>query len=146
METKLTQKQEKAVLHYIENGNKTKAFKYAYDTSRMKDKSINERASRFFSEIKVSTRVDEIRAKAESSTILNTQQKKELLTIIANHNAKILDGEKMLDPASARAAIAELNKMDGDYSPNKLEHTGEDGGPIKTENKWTIEFKDSDDK
>jgi hypothetical protein len=30
-------------------------------------------------------------------------------------------------------AIAEMNKMDGDYAPTRNEHTGKNGEPIKTE-------------
>jgi len=65
---KLTIKQEKFVLKYFECGNATEAYKYAYSTSRMKDKSVTERASRLLKEIKISTRLAELRVKAEEDS------------------------------------------------------------------------------
>lgn len=36
------------------------------------------------------------------------------------------------DPRTSIAAIAETNKMQGDYAPSKTELTGKNGGPIET--------------
>jgi phage terminase small subunit len=48
---------------------------------------------------------------------------------------EIFDREAQGDARVAIAAIAEANKMQGSYAPEKREHTGKDGGPIQTENK-----------
>ena len=58
----LTQKEEKAVLHYIENGDKSKAYRHAYNASRMKAKTINEAACRLFAKRKIKARVAELQA------------------------------------------------------------------------------------
>lgn len=58
----LTQKEEKAVMHYIEHGNKSDAYRHAYSTSRMKDKTINEKACLLFQKDKIKARVAELQA------------------------------------------------------------------------------------
>ena len=66
---KLTQKQEKFCLKYFECGNATEAYRAAYSTSRLKDKTVWEYASRLASNSKVIARVNELRAKAEAQSI-----------------------------------------------------------------------------
>ena len=62
---KLTEKQEKFCRELVKTGNKTKAYKAAYDTSNMLDKTINERASRLSKEYKISARLKQMREKIE---------------------------------------------------------------------------------
>jgi len=57
---KLTDKQEKFVLGLIEGKSQREAYKAAYNTSKMKDKTIDERASRLFNECKVNARYNEL--------------------------------------------------------------------------------------
>lgn len=45
----------------------------------------------------------------------------------------IFDKTATADPRVAISAIAEANKMQGSYAPEKREHSGPDGGPIQTE-------------
>ena len=57
----LTLKQETFCKEYISNGgNATQAYKKAYDCSKMKDKTINENASRLLKDSKVATRLKEL--------------------------------------------------------------------------------------
>ena len=74
MSKKLTVKQERFVLKYFECGNASEAYRYAYSTSRMKDETITERASRLLKEYKISTRLKELRAKAEEESQWNVKK------------------------------------------------------------------------
>lgn len=58
----LTLKQETFCKEYISNGgNATQAYKKAYDCSKMKDKTINENASRLLKDSKVKARLEELK-------------------------------------------------------------------------------------
>jgi len=77
---------------------------------------------------------------ARKKAIMTADERKELLTSIANGTLKIkkpfvIGGKIMEYPAEPdhtdrKNAIAELNKMGGDYSPTKLEATGANGQPL----------------
>lgn len=54
---KLTIKQEKFCNKYLECGNASEAYRYAYDTSRMTDKSVWEKASALLVDVKVTSRL-----------------------------------------------------------------------------------------
>lgn len=59
---KLTFKQEIFCKEYISNGgNATQAYKKAYNCSKMKDKTINENASRLLKDSKVRARLKELK-------------------------------------------------------------------------------------
>lgn len=106
--TKLTEKQEKyCVNRAIEEMNQTDAYKNAYDTSNMKDETIYSEACKLDKDQKITTRIEELRKEARSDKVINTIQKKELLTqwIYDDDNSKS-DRLKAMDI---------LNKMDGDY-------------------------------
>lgn len=74
MSRNLTAKQEKFVLKYFECGNATQAYKYAYNAQKMKDKTINEKASRLLKEDKIRARLNELRAKAEEKSQWNVKK------------------------------------------------------------------------
>lgn len=57
----LTAKQEKFCLIYVETGNATYAYKQAYDTSSMTDKTVNEKASLNLKKGKIRARINELR-------------------------------------------------------------------------------------
>ncbi len=54
-----TLKQEKAIQHYLINGDKTAAYRDAYSTSRMKPATINRIAKRLFDLPKICTRIEQ---------------------------------------------------------------------------------------
>ena len=58
---KLTDKQEKYVQGLLKGLTQRKAFKQAYDTSKMTDKSVDEKASKLLANSKVRARYDELR-------------------------------------------------------------------------------------
>jgi len=88
------------------------------------------------------TKVDEQAAiEARKKAIMTADERKEVLTKIANGTLKIkrpfvIGGKIMEYPAEPdatdrRNAIAELNKMEGDYAPSKVAQTDKDGNDIK---------------
>lgn len=59
---KLTVKQEKFCLAYVETGNASEAYRRSYDTEESKYKSVNEKASRLLSQPHIRARVDKLMA------------------------------------------------------------------------------------
>jgi phage terminase small subunit len=79
MKTKsLTIKQEAFCQAYIRLGDKSAAYREAYNTSKMKSESINVKAVHLSNEVKISTRIEELRKeikednKVTISEVLNT--------------------------------------------------------------------------
>ena len=121
----LTAKQEKFVQGIIEGKSQADAYRAAYNTKNMTDKTIWEESSRLMQDPKVSTRVTELRNQAMRPTIMSAQERLELLSRIASGEeperiAQIVDG-KVVEyevPASLksrREAIDTMNKMTGEY-------------------------------
>jgi hypothetical protein len=65
----LTERQERFCLLYVEHGNATEAYRQAYKSAAMKDKTINEAASRLLKNSKVAARIGAIRATAEHAVV-----------------------------------------------------------------------------
>ena len=60
--TDLTPKQEAAAQAFVECGDKSEAYRRAYDTSNMKPETVNREAFRLFENPKIATRVKELQA------------------------------------------------------------------------------------
>ena len=58
----LTQRQELFCREIVEGSNQSEAFRVTHDTSKMKDKTVNEKASRLMKHGKVLARIEELRA------------------------------------------------------------------------------------
>lgn len=102
----LTPKQEQFVKNIVYEGmTYTAAYKDAYNTSGMTDKTVNERASRLKDEYKISARIQELRAEIDSPKIMTVTKRAEKLTSLAESE----------DPNVAMKAIDLLNKMTGEY-------------------------------
>lgn len=73
----LTHKQEKFVLAVVEGMTQADAYRHAYDTSKMTDKTIHERASVLMTNDKVRTRytelIDKVRKSAEDKAIVTVE-------------------------------------------------------------------------
>jgi phage terminase small subunit len=83
------------------------AYRSAYNTSRMTDKTIHESASKLMADHKISTRVAELREKMSSKSIMTAQQRMEWLTeLIGNANVGTTDRLRAIDI---------MNKMQGEY-------------------------------
>lgn len=104
----LTAKQEKfAQSVALEDMNYSDAYRSAYNTSRMTDKSVWEKASELAKDVKVTARVRELRDMAAKSTIMTAQRRKEWLTEVINNEE--------LDINARLKASDQLNRMDGEY-------------------------------
>ena len=75
MSEKLTKKQEKFIAELLRGKSQHDAYKAAYDTSRMKDSSIDVNASKLAKNAKVALRLEQLRTKvekrAEEATVMS---------------------------------------------------------------------------
>jgi phage terminase small subunit len=103
----LTAKQEKFVQGIIEGMSQADAYRSAYNTKSMTDKSVWEKASELASNVKVAERLKELRDKLANEKIMSAQERMEWLTrLVMSAEASNTDKLKALDI---------LNKMDGEY-------------------------------
>lgn len=103
----LTAKQEKFVNCIIEGMSQADAYRSAYNTSRMTDKTIHESASKLMADPKISARVAELREKMASKSIMTAQQRMEWLTELINN--------ELAGTTDRLRAIDIMNKMQGEY-------------------------------
>lgn len=102
----LTAKEEKFCINVFSGMTYTDAYRDAYDSENMSDKTINEKASLMAKKDKIRTRIQQLRSEANSDKILSAIQRKEILTdIVLNRD----------NDDSRMKAIDILNKMDGEY-------------------------------
>lgn len=103
----LTPKQEKFVQSLIQGMSQADAYRSAYATKNMSDKTIHEAASRLVSDSKVSARLAELRKQTTKETIMSAQKRLEWLTgLIEDKDVSIGDKLKAADI---------MNKMQGEY-------------------------------
>ena len=103
----LTEKQEKFVRSLVEGMTQADAYRSAYSTKNMSDKTIHEAASRLVADSKVSARLSELRSQLTQGTIMTAQKRLEWLTAL-------IDGEN--DINAKLKAIDIMNKMQGEYT------------------------------
>jgi phage terminase small subunit len=107
-ENMLTAKQEKFAQGIaLENMNYSAAYRSAYDTKKMSDKTVNEKASLLASDDKVRTRIKELRDTLVTPKIMTAQERLEWLTDTINS-----DEESTSDKLKA---VDIMNKMQGEY-------------------------------
>lgn len=103
----LTAKQEKFVQGIIQGMSQADAYRSAYSTKNMTDKSIWESASRLMNDDKVASRVAELRSQVTKETIMTAQQRLEWLTnTITSEETSTNDKLRAVDI---------MNKMQGEY-------------------------------
>lgn len=106
MSTELTPKQEKFVKSIVLDGmSYSDAYRSAYNTKGMSDKTINEKASRLKDEDKIRARIKELSAEIDSPKIMSATRRAEKLSSFADSD----------DVNVAMKAIDLLNKMTGEY-------------------------------
>lgn len=103
----LTPKQETFVQKIIEGCSQADAYRFAYSTSKMSDKTIWENASRLMADSKVKARVQELRDKISTESVMSAQRRLEWLTGVVN------DTEERTE--NKLKAIDLMNKMQGEY-------------------------------
>ena len=126
----LTPKQEKFVQGIIEGMSQADAYRSAYSTKNMADKTIWENASRLMSDSKVKARVQELRDKVMTPSIMSAQERLKWLTKI------VLSEEE--STADRLRASDQMNKMQGQYV-QKVE------ADVKSEYTINIELTDDED-
>ena len=104
----LTAKQEKFVQGIIEGMSQADAYRSAYDTKRMTDKTVHEKASRMMADDKVRARLTELREQMMKPSIMTAQERLEWLTSVVKD-----EGVKMGDRLSASD---QMNRMQGEYT------------------------------
>lgn len=102
----LTPKQEKFVKCLVEGMSQADAYRAAYSTKNMSDKTIYEAASRLASDSNVSARLSELRGQLTKETIMTAQKRLEWLTEVINSEEDINAKLKAIDL---------MNKMQGEY-------------------------------
>lgn len=111
----LTPKQEKFCVEYIKTGSKSEAYRIAYNTSKMTDKSVNEVACQMFSDINITSRVKELQNETlERNKIDIDELVKVLANIVRFDIAELYDENDNLKsihdiPKEHREAIEELS-------------------------------------
>lgn len=123
----LTPKQEAFALAYIQTGNASEAYRLAYDTSKMTEKSVNENASKLLKHAKVAPRIAELRAPVVEKAGLTLE--KHLDDLLRLRNMAMKDAKWT---AAIQAEIAR-GKAAGLYV-ERTELTGKDGAPIPLTN------------
>ena len=119
----LTQKQEAFALAYIQTGNASEAYRTAYDTSKMTEKSVNENASKMLRHIKVAPRIAELRAPAIKKAELTLEKHLDDLLRLRNMAAKDEKWSAAIQAEIARGKAAGLHV-------ERHEVGGANGGPI----------------
>ena len=104
----LTEKQERfAQAVALEGMTYSDAYRSAYDTKRMSNKTINEKASVLASEDKITARITELRENLVGKKIMSAQERLEWLT-------QLIQSEKETTGDKLKAADI-MNKMQGEY-------------------------------
>lgn len=103
----LTAKQEQFAQNIIKGMSQADAYRSAYNTSRMTDKTIHEKASRIANDDKVRARITELRGQISTENIMTAQKRLEWLTeLVYNEESCVSDKLKAIDI---------MNKMQGEY-------------------------------
>ena len=103
----LTPKQEAFAKGIAEGMNYSEAYRSAYDTRKMSDKTVNEKASLLKNEDKIRARIKELRDMMAKPTIITAQKRKEWLTDVIN--------DPNVDINAKLKASDQLNRMEGEY-------------------------------
>lgn len=128
----LTLKQERACQEFIKTGNKSAAYRIAYDCSKMKEASVNRLAHQFFLSIKIKSRVAELMAPVAKRAQISVDR---VLTEAAR--LAFSDPRKFVDASGRLKAIEDLDDDSAaalaqfEISEGEIE-TGEQGQTILT--------------
>lgn len=121
---RLTLKMRMARNHFIEYGNKTEAYRHAYNCAEMKEKTIGRKAAELFDLPHVMEAVMLMQMRQDEQFDVKIFEVKQLLVEIAYMGMKMKrdaqDNLVPVDLAAARGALAEINRMGGHYLPSGL--------------------------
>lgn len=122
----LTEKQEAFAQNIIMGMSQADAYRNAYNTKKMSDKTVWENASRLINNSKVKARVNELRAQVANKAIMTAEERLKFLSKVINGEecevAYAQDAEgnqiEIKQPPSLKTrlnAIDIMNKMQGEY-------------------------------
>lgn len=131
----LTPQQELFAQGVAAGKSQAEAYRVAYPKAlKWAPETVWNRASALMRDSEVVARVEAIRAElAERGLWTREQSARALISII---NRKAIDETTGLEIQAAKdkdiiSAVKELNAMHGFNAPQKIEHTGADGGPVQ---------------
>ena len=127
----LTPKQEKYVQGIISGMSQREAYKSSYDCSKMKDKTVDEKASRLMANGKVRARYDELIAEHKEKALWTREQAVHDLIWMKEQarNDVQINGVRQANSSAFISAIKELNQLEDLYPKDK---------PIETNSEKTI--------
>lgn len=115
---KLTIKQEKFCNNYIECGNATEAYRYAYSSNGMSENAIGVEACNLLKNPNITLRLSELQSELKSKSDVTKVDKLHLLESIFNSQHLDIDNRNTMCRIKA---IEVHNKMVGDDAPSKHE-------------------------
>ncbi len=121
MDRPLTQKQKNFARLIFQGSNQRDAYIKAYNTTYAVS-TVDVNASLLRSKHKVKAYLDALNKRAESPIVLTKQQRMERLSFIASEEN---EGKFGFQRQPNISAIAEINKMDGAYPPERLAVLGD---------------------
>ena len=126
---KLTTKQELFILKVVEGMSKKDAYKAVYDTSKMKDKTINKRASELFNQKNIQKKYQELMEEVKKESVWTLDKAvSDLIWLKKEAKENIeLEGLRQANSNAYLSCIKELNTL-LDLYPKKAqeEDTKED--------------------
>lgn len=136
----LTQRQEAFALAFVETGNASEAYRRAYSPKRMTAKSVNERASQILADIKVQSRVAELRTKAADKAVLTLESHLEKMAELRDLAVKDNDWDAAIRAEERRGVAAGLYP---DRSKQVNVHVGvpPSSEPVSETSKWLSGMK-----
>lgn len=136
---KLTPAQEKFAREVVRIGSYSHAYRLAYNVKpTTKPESVHRRASGLASEVKIASRIEELKAKAaEKASVSRASMLKEMEQ---NREFAIL----LDNPSAAASSSRDRAKVAG-LMVDRTEHTGKDGAAIQVETETTIEERSAND-
>lgn len=131
----LTPKQEKFCIEYLKTGNKSEAYRLAYDVGNMANETINNNAYKLFDNNEITTRIEELKNNIEEKELYTLEEsiKKDLrlikryedaLDILENKASKTEDIEaakrtiKYIGANGYSSAQDRLSKKQGWFEKN----------------------------
>ena len=138
---KYNDKELATVRHYIAGGmeNQTEAYAANYKTAGVSRRTLTKRANDFFKKPKIGILLDQERARVSCEFVADAATVKKMAVRAAtvafqetHYERQGVKVVKQMDPQTGLKALDMINKMDGNYAPERKELTGADGGPIKT--------------
>ena len=104
----LTEKQENFCRYYLDTGNMSEAYRMAYDTSKMKPESVNRLAFAMMENVKITSRVEELRAERLEETRVSREKVESVLMDIVMSDPNDL---YTVDPKTGRIKMKSPNQL-----------------------------------